>query len=295
MNGQLRRKESPGHALKRVCRRHVGKALASLKSSGQPEAVHNVRKEIKRMRAIFRLARTTLGSKEYRRTAKLMRLAAKPLAAARDARVTKKALESLAGKKAREFYGIKAMLDRHSAHAERSFADNDLASLADFTLKRAGQKLDYLNLNRTGWPDIRTCLKESYTRGRDAYQQAMLKPSPENFHEWRKRVKHLWHQLDFICPNWPKGSKRMVDLLEQLGDKLGDDHDLVLLEQFAKEHCESDNETAELKRLIDARRKEYCAGIKRLGSRLYAELPEKMCAKLEKDWKSWRNGKFIRR
>jgi len=291
MSGQLKRKEPVGRGLRRVCKLRLKKALANLKKSDQPDAIHDVRKEVKKMRAVFRLGRAALGKKQYRKTAKTVRLAGKPLAAVRDARVTAKALELFAGKKASEFQGIKSSLEAYFAHSEWNFANNDSASLAELALKNVDRQLTDLNLKQAGWKDIRKCLKGSYTRGREAFQQAIAKPVPENLHAWRKRVKDLWYQLDFLCPEWPKDSKEILDSLEQLGEELGEDHDLVLLEHFVKEHCDASPEAKELQHRIEVKRREYGTGARQLGARIYAKLPEEICAKLEKDWKNWHKGK----
>lgn len=291
MSGKLKRNEPVGRGLHRVCKLHVKKALANLKESYRPDAIHNVRKEVKKMRAVFRLGRAALRKTQYRKTAKTMRLAGKPLGAARDARVTEKALELFAGKKASEFQGIKSSLEAYFAHSERNFANSDSGLLAERALKKVDRQLTDLNLKQAGWKDIRKCLKGSYTRGREAFQQAIVKPVPKNLHTWRKRVKDLWYQLDFLCPEWPKDSKGILDSLEQLGEKLGEDHDLVLLEHFVKEHCDASPEAKDLQHRIEVKRREYRTVIRQLGSRIYAKLSEELCAKLEDDWKNWHKGK----
>ena len=291
MSGQLRKEESPGRGLQRVCEWHVKKGLASLNATDQLDAVHDVRKEVKKMRSLFRLARGTLTKKQYRKTAETMRLAAKPLAAARDACVTKKALKLLTGRRSSEFPAIQSSLEVYLSHAERNFENNDLGDLTQLVLKRVQKELCSISVRETGWDDVCRRLKASYERGREEFQQAMVKPSPENLHNWRKRVKDLWYQLDFLCPDWPGHSKALLDALEQLGEELGDDHDLVLLGHFIQEHCDDSKGTKKLQDLIDAKRRSYGAGIRRLGVRIYAETPDKVCAKLEQDWKCWRKGK----
>jgi CHAD domain-containing protein len=288
MSSRLKHKEAPGQALRRVCRRHVDQALTCLRRAHQPEGVHEVRKEIKRLRAIFRLTRGSRSQNDHRKTAKSMRLAAKPLAASRDARVTRKAFETLVGRKARQFPNLQSALKTYCLHAARSFKNQDFGALARLILKKAGGQLDDLKPKRAGWAEIKTGLKRSYARGRDACELARLKPEPGHFHEWRKEVKNLWYQLDFLCPDWPPKTKEMLKGLEKLGEQLGDEHDLVLLESFAKEHREFSQETVALQRLIDARRRRLGVRIRQLGSRLYATSPELVCAQLEQDWKAWR-------
>lgn len=291
MSSQLKKTESPGDALRRVCHGHADQALALLKNGIQPGAIHGVRKEIKRLRAIFRLTRGGLGRDDYRKVAESMRLAAKPLSTSRDAQVTKKAFETLVGRKARQFADIRSALETWYRHAESSFKNQDSKAVARFILRKTGGQLDDLKIERAGWTEIKARLKKCYARGHDACRLAFLKPTPEYFHEWRKLVKNLWYQLDFLCPDWPPRTREMFKGLDKLGELLGEDHDLVLLEHFVEAQGEHGDETTELRRLIDSRRKRLVAGIRHLGSRLYAKTPEAVCAQVERDWKKWRRGR----
>jgi CHAD domain-containing protein len=268
----------------------VDQALAGLRKAHQTEVVHAVRKEIKRMRAIFRLARGGLSRKEYRKTAKLMRLAAKPLAVSRDAHVTQKAFESLAGRKAGQFPNLQSALEAHCRLAERSFKDQDSEALSKYILRKTGGQLGHLKLKQAGWAETKAGLKKSYTDGRGAWKLARLKPSPGHFHDWRKQVKSLWYQLDFLCSDWPPKSKAMLGRLDKLGQQLGNNHDLELLEHFVKEHAAPSRETAAVQQLIDSKRRHFGERARLLGSRLFAKTPELVCAQLERDWKAWRGG-----
>jgi len=252
--------------------------------------VHTVRKEIKKMRAILRLARGGLKGGEYRKTVKLIRLAAKPLAVPRDARVMEKALEMIEGRQTRQFPNILSALKTYCNQSERNFKSDDSASVSQYTLQEACDRVNDLDAKDAGWREVRACLKRGYQRGREAWLQAKLHPSPEHLHEWRKRIKALWYQLDFLCRDWPPKTKGWMDDLEKLGDQLGNDHDLVLLEKFALEHCEQGLETKELQRLIDSRRQEHLREVRRLGARLYVLAPKAACGQWEQDWKSWRKG-----
>jgi len=290
MSAQLTKTESPGRALQRACRQHVAHALAALKKAHQPEGVHEVRKEIKRLRAIFRLARGSVGRNQCRKTLKTMRLAAKALAASRDARVIQQAFVSLVGDKARRFANLQAALEAHGRRAERSFKEQESAALARFILKKTARQLDKMKLNRTGWAEILVRVNRSYMRGRDAGELARRKPAPAHFHAWRKQVKNLWYQLDFLCPRRGERTKGMLEDLERLGEQLGEHHDLFLLEQFAQEHRAYRQETEALGHLIDSERRGFGGRVLQLGSRLYAKTPAAVCAQLEQDWEAWRGG-----
>jgi CHAD domain-containing protein len=73
----------------------VEKALESLRKCDKLEAIHSVRKEIKKLRALLRLVRTEIGARAYAKETQALREAASHLAAPRDAHVKVKALEDL--------------------------------------------------------------------------------------------------------------------------------------------------------------------------------------------------------
>jgi CHAD domain-containing protein len=285
----MKTKESLRHGFRHACHQHVKKALASLDEPNQPEAIHAVRKEIKKMRAVLRLAREGLKRRDYRKISKAMRLAAKPLSAPRDALVTEKALAKLGGSKT--FANVRSALKVHSKREERRYQEDGTGGVTRYILRKLLKPTADLKTDHSGWRDVCRCLCKSYARGRRAYLIAMRHPTPINFHEWRKQVKNLSDQLDFICPAWPQRTKDMVSDLKSLGNQLGDDHDLVLLEQFIQDQCAHCEETTKLVRLIDSKRAELQADIDNSGSVLYKPTPEQFCRRLKEDWKAWNPGR----
>ena len=91
----FRRKESLPKAIRRLGRERIEDALECLKDCGHGEAIHCARKDIKKVRAVLRLVRTEIERKGFRLLAKLLRQAAKLLAAPRDAHVKMKTLTNL--------------------------------------------------------------------------------------------------------------------------------------------------------------------------------------------------------
>ena len=63
MSYQLRRDETPGEGLRRICRKQVELALAIVKGEKEPEdtPVHETRKHLKKMRAVLHLVRKEIG------------------------------------------------------------------------------------------------------------------------------------------------------------------------------------------------------------------------------------------
>jgi len=285
----FKKSESPAKGVRRVCRERIGAALGGLRKGGRPAAIHGVRREIKKLRALFRLVRGAIGRGSYRKGARMLREVADRLAAPRDARVVLKAFKKLVGRPARRFGGIELALRKNARQEAGRFRKDDSLARAERLLRKTDRRMDDLKIKAVGWAAIEPGLKESYRRGHEACRLARKQPSPENFHDWRKHVKDLWHYFCLLYPAWPAETRAYTDELELLGGQLGEDHDLFLLRQFAAEHCAGRaGEVEALNPLIESRQKELRAAALKLGSRLFAETPAVICRRLGNYWKSWR-------
>jgi hypothetical protein len=79
-----------------------------------------------------------------------------------------------------------------------------------------------------------------------------------------------------------------VAALEKLGGELGAEHDLALLEHFIQKQLEPGPETDSVLELIQVRRRQLRANIRRLGRRVYTATTEEVGDQVEADWKKWR-------
>jgi CHAD domain-containing protein len=282
---RFKKSESPAKALRRVCRERVGVALDCLRKPGHPAAVHGARKEIKKLRALFRLVRGEISVGTYRKGVRALRAAADSLAATRDARVMLKAFEKLTGPPAGRYANIEKALKKHAQKEARRFRKNDSVTLAEKMLRKTGRRMGGLKIKLTGWTAIAPGLKQSYERGQAACRLARKKAAPKNFHDWRRHVKDIWFYFCLLRPICPAATQSSADDLERLALHLGEDHDLFLLQEFMAKHCaEHPGEVKKLDRLVAARQKELRAAALKLGSRLYAETPAAFCRRLA-EWR----------
>ena len=286
---RFKKSESPAKAVRRVTRERIGVARERLRHGGHSAAIHDVRREIKKLRAVLRLARNGGGQAKYRKSVKALREAAGYLAAPRDARVMLKAFEKLAGRDAQQFFEIENVLRRHCRRETRRFQKKDSIAIADKILRKMSRRVRGLKIHASGWPAVEPGLRKSYELGREACELVHEKPLPKNFHDWRKHVKNLWYYFQLLRPAWPAELRAMTDELELLAGQLGEDHDLFLLQQFAAEHCSGEaDEVKALVKLIASRQKQLRAAALELGLRLYAEPPSAICRRLGNYWNSWR-------
>jgi CHAD domain-containing protein len=280
---RFKKSESPAKAVRRVCRERVGAALECLQKPGHPGAVHGARKEIKKLRAVFRLVRGDISAGRYRKGVKALRAAANCLAATRDARVMLKAFEKLTGRGAGRYAAVAGALEKHARREGRRFRKDHSVALAERLLRKTNRRVGHWKIKLAGWAAIEPGLRQSYQRGRDAFRQAGKRAAPENFHEWRRHVKDLWYYFCLLYPVCPLATQSSAEELECLAEHLGEDHDLVLLQEFTAKHCAAQTgEARALNRLIVARHKKLRAAAMKSGARLYAETPVAFCRRLGK-------------
>jgi CHAD domain-containing protein len=117
--------------------------------------------------------------------------------------------------------------------------------------------------------------------------KATAKGRSEDFHEWRKQVKYLRHQLDLLRPAWPDVLRAMAGTADEIAELLGADHDLAVLREkaMAEPVLSSETQQALLDR-IDERRSEHQREAIDLGRRLFAEKPSSLTQRLGRLWKA---------
>ncbi|MBU6411727.1 MAG: CHAD domain-containing protein, partial [Verrucomicrobia bacterium] len=195
-------------------------------------AVHGMRREIKKLRAVLRLVRGTTGKGAYRRCIQLLRQAASVLAAPRDACVQHRAFRELR----RHFDGkisnrsaarIESALRARCRRETQHFLEGDSRARLKRILRKMKRRLDDLKIRSDGWAAIGPGIEHCYCRGQKARQRVLAEPSSEQFHLWRKRVKDLGYQLRLLRRIGPERWRGMVKKLDALGELLGEDHDLA--------------------------------------------------------------------
>ena len=290
-------------AVKRVVGARVDDAIAQLRGEAGTEpadAVHEARKDIKKIRSALRLVREALGDDEWRRENQHYRDCARQLGGFRDAEVLVEALEALAERfgppTGERFEGLRAELDRENraAHEDGSIERAMSKAAAELELGRA--RIDSLPLEGDGWELIGPGLNRSYRRGRKRLRTVEEETSVENLHELRKRVKDLWYQLRLIRDADPDMLGPLADHAHDLSDHLGDDHDLALLREQVQRRAAAFPNPADRRHLveqIDRRRGELQFAAISLGGRLYDEKPKRFSRRLRRRWEVWRERKPV--
>ena len=130
-------------------------------------------------------------------------------------------------------------------------------------------------------------LHRVYRRGRRAYRRSLRRPDVATLHEWRKRVKYLRYQMEALTPLWEEVVGAQADALNELGDLLGEDHDLAVLHETIRANtdaCPDPDARWLLGLLIDRLRSELQARALVLGEKLYTEKPDAFVDRMHGYW-----------
>jgi CHAD domain-containing protein len=270
----------------------LDKTIAQLKRAAfRDQVIHEVRKDLKRARATLRLLRECIGIDAFQHEDKLIRDAARPLTALRDAKVLCEALRRLdsatgATKTSAFTRHLSGVLRKEQRSAKQQFRPEELkaAMVVLQGVKRRLEAVPELE-DRTG--ALRPALERTYKSARRAFRRVQERPTDEGLHECRKQTKYLSSQLQILLPFGAKGLAKTYKRSRRMAEQLGEDHDLALLGakifQSAKgPNAASRNDAVEaLITRLARRRKALQRKANRLGNRLYADKPRRIGAKIE--------------
>jgi len=269
--------DAPMRTVRQVLVRQLARAIAGLERRDPSDrAVHAARKQLKGARAALRLLRRCIGDKAYRRENTLIRDAAKPLTPLRDAKVLLETLRRLASRQGGHAAGAWRRhvyrLLQQERRVSRQLRPAQLSFAAE-VLRAVQRRMEAIPDSRLARASLGTGLKRTYKSGRKAFARVRRKATDERLHEWRKQVKYFANQLDIALPFVPKLAAKSGKISHRLAGRLGDDHDLALLND--KLCANRDGGMQELTARLTARRKALQATAHRLGLRLYAPRRER--------------------
>lgn len=207
--------------LKRIAEEQLTAGIQDL----QARKVYELRKRIKKVRAILRLLKSHLGPlyvEENRRLGDI----ARRFSARRDLDVSLELIETLSS-----HYKRKTTLNphRHALLQKRSALPNLDAVISESCdiLSGTRKRIEDWPLHQLSSSFIDSQLEKTHGQSRRALERARSTRKPEDFHEFRKSVKRELNQVRLFSTT----SESEIKRLDRLGSLLGDHHNLVILLQ----------------------------------------------------------------
>jgi CHAD domain-containing protein len=241
-----------------IAREQLSKAIRLLTEEpirARDELVHEVRKRVKKIRALLKLARGTVSLKEIRKVDRRLRDASRPLSVARDASALISTLDALADRSV----GLVSIEALNRARALLVARQDEIVGEVlddDRTFARTSKALRSVRRKVGEWgssedrSDTLSALKRTYKEARDFFEVAADHPSSDSLHDLRKHVKGLGYQLRALDAKSSGPASRIERLAGLLGDELGEIHDLDVLRPV----LESQEGSEALLSILDRRR-----------------------------------------
>jgi CHAD domain-containing protein len=255
---------------------------------GQGDAVHAIRITIKRLRAILRLVRPGIDETIFEQENARLRKAAHRLSLTRDRQVARKTLLALSLSNKPEQEAAAAVLAGLEAAMEPDTSDEQAIGRVTSDLEQTRRNLRRLRITQSDWNIIETGLRAVYRQGRRRMMIAFADGTDEAFHNWRIRVKNLYYELQLLEPVCKKRTERILSLLKEVQEKIGEDHDLVVLKSQLRKAPETfggPDRAEYLIQVIDDKSSKLRRASKLLGKAIFAANAGRFVHRLGRHWK----------
>lgn len=309
MSYKLKEKESLEIGIKRIAYEQIDKATKKLSNTvdaqqsfhDKAEAIHDARKAFKKLRALVRLIRDTMGKEAYHQENNCYRDAGRLLSDVRDAQVNLETFEDLTEPMSTSVSSISPeFIDQIqnllTVYKEITYhqvlEQKELIPSVLTMIQQGRERVESWSIETEDWSMIDAGIKRVYTRGYKGLARVINDPNTENLHEWRKRVKYLWYHLRILTPVWENMIKPLAKETHQLADLLGDDHDLAVLHQLLQQQPELIRQQPEFNLLflqLERKRHHLQSSALKLGERIYSESPKQFIHRLGNYWKAWQH------
>lgn len=314
-DGRPDERTAPG-GLQGVVLEQLGAAVDLLESyprrpaGEQAETVHEVRKALKRARALLRLLRPQLDGGDFERESVALRDCGRRLSGARDAEVMVATLDELVRRHPRKLAGsggVRRLRRELAAERERATSVEDRALREEVTgeLRAVRERVALWRLpgdgmGGRGWHPLERGLRDVYARGRRRRRRARRREDLATLHALRKSAKDLRYAAETLegrtgtaggagAGSGAGGGKarrrmrRVARRADRLGEMLGEEHDLALLRGVVRERFDGGRRKRRLLlKLIGRRRRRLRRRSLALAGEVYGRKPRRFVGRLRR-------------
>ena len=288
----LRPGQPVGDALRAIAGHLLSEAHDILEDEGREPAVavHDIRKEMKRWRAMLRLLSPFLDdhNKRLREDARTL---SRKLTSARDAQSAIDAFHDAIDGTLHlpptltpgSLITIHQRLEEWKSKNESTIWDDETHQQLSDYITAASYQVSHWPLQIT-FQDLADQLAITYRRARKAQPEEWETAVADDLHELRRRVIEHRYQMELVEPAWPRLGRIWVDEAQRLRNRLGAFQDLSVLMHLTEPHQPLATWRSRLMPLIAYRQAEHAKSAARVAARLFAEPPKAFRRRLEALW-----------
>jgi len=316
MTLSLRQQESVRAAIRRIVHARIDAAVHLLRkqpNAGAQDRVHEARKQLKQVRALFQLLRPEIGRKRCTRADHRLREVTRSLSPLRDATVLLQTLRQLCRTGALSTTSLSRL--QSGLHSRRRKSNPEVIQQQLRTLRKTARQIARWNFSHRGWKALEPGLRRVYRAAREAGVAAATLGAVvgrrgvtrtgnagqgtaggdgrnEILHESRKRAKDLRYALEFLQRVQPRTLLPRIRALHRLTDLLGKDHDLAVLETSLGAGLSGSLPSSEvllLRSAVAYQRSSLQALASRLARNVYAQDEISFVREIHRHWRRWRD------
>ena len=220
-----------GKELKLIASLQLEAAMSELKGNkASPEAIHNARTYIKKVRAIVQLTAASIPRPRREKLLHHLGEASSRMGPLRDSDVHLQTFDLLLEQcrlPTDQFSPLRAGLADVAKQRRLNGArqiPRVISALRSVRDSVRDWPIDDLNAK-----DLRRRIRRTYRRGRTTLDLCSSTDDPDEFHRWRKLVKQLWYQLRITSRYWPHGCEELIAATGKIGHLAGTERDFTLL------------------------------------------------------------------
>ena len=281
--------------VRRIAIEQIESALAESHSDADfDKMVHGLRRRCKKLRGLLRLIEPRFAG--FKTENQAVRAAAAGLSGTRDAAVMKATFSALlefdgAEKRAGRIEkgladAVSVMLDLGAASPAEDAGPEQL--LADFRtiMGQAGKRAKAWSIGEHGFAALGPGLELTYTRMAKGLKTARSDGDAVAMHDWRKHTKYHWHHVSLLRHAAPDMLHGQIEALDQLGELLGDHHNLHVLGEHLRARSDAfeAGEVEAIEEAIVANQADLAGRAFALGQQLTAEKPGVLRRRFDHYW-----------
>ncbi len=285
----LRPDDAVGDALRAAAREIIAAADRALTdpATADAEAVHEIRKALKRWRALLRMLGDILGGQGEQLRGEARELM-RALAGARDAQC---AIDALADLQKTGIPLSQASIATIEGRLQELRRAAETTAMTAGIRERLHRYLDFAILSVDRWPldkvafgAVAEGLAFTYRRARNLIPKSWPDAEPAELHDLRRRVVEHRHQMDLIEPLWPRLGQAWAAEAQRLRNRLGACQDLHVFAGLTAPNRPLAPWRSRLAPAAALRRAAHVAASARLAGRLFAERPKAFRRRIEAMW-----------
>ena len=292
---RLRSTESVADGLRRLARAELGSISTHLDGAAPPgaDAIHEIRKSVKKTRAILRILDADDG-RGLARTAKRLHAINDRLSAVRDADVMLETLDILRTKNPGILNGPCLVRVHRRLSSDKRSVMKTAGGKA--TWRRVGKSVRRIRREAKQWNpkhrqfrSLAAGIRQAHQRGRKLMARARKRQRAADFHEWRKQIKTLWYELRLLERSGPR-IRRDVKALHLAEVWLGNEHDVVMLsDELSKDGSQGDTpvDFDRIRLVGDSYRCELRTKALASTARIYARTSREYVHFVRREWQRW--------